>query len=206
MRNAEIDRADSNCTLSETARKIAITFQDMVMERGYNAVSYGDLAKELGIRTASIHYHFPCKVDLGVCVIRRYRRLFQETLQEASIDDPQSYLRAYESFTGPIKPMRDIQGAACLCGVLGAEFQSLDGLVQNEVKEFFNGQDVWLETLFSGGREAGVFHFKGDAMSFAKLFTSAMQGAMLIKKSTGSPEHFDAVLGQLEMLLFGRDA
>ena len=204
MAKSQTDIAYKCCDLSDTAIKIADTFQAMVMQRGFNAVSYGDLAKELGIRTASIHYHFPSKATLGAVVIKRYRENFQTLWQDVDETDPQSFIRAYESFIGPIKPVRDMEGVSCLFGVLGAEYQTLCPNIQDVVTSFFVEQAQWLEKVFEGGRKAGVFSFNGSATKFAKLYGSALQGAMLIKKSTGSPEHFDAVLEQLEDMLYGR--
>lgn len=191
------------CPLSDTARKIADTFQSMVMQRGFNAVSYGDIAKELGIRTASIHYHFPTKAELGATVLIRYRDNFKSVWEDINADDPESYVRAYESFMAPIRPVRDMEGVSCLFGVLGATQKTLCPNIQEILAEFFVEQEIWLAKVFEGGREKNVFHFQGTATSFAKLYASAIQGAMLIKKSTNSPEHFDAVVEQLEGMLFG---
>ena len=191
------------CPLSDTARKIADTFQSMVMQRGFNAVSYGDIAKELGIRTASIHYHFPTKAELGATVLSRYRDTFKSAWADINADDPQSYIRAYESFMAPIRPVRDMDEVSCLLGVLGASHKTLCPNIQDILADFFVEQEVWLAKVFEGGRTADVFHFQGSARSFAKLYTSALQGAMLIKKSTGEPEHFDAVITQLEGMLYG---
>jgi len=204
MADSQTEIAYKCCDLSDTAIKIADTFKGMVMQRGFNAVSYGDLAKELGIRTASIHYHFPSKAMLGAVVIKRYRENFQTLWQDVDAADPQSYIRAYESFITPIKPVRNMEGVSCLFGVLGAEYQTLCPNIQNVVTSFFVEQAKWLEKVFDGGRKAGVFNFSGSAANFSKLYGSALQGAMLIKKSTCSPEHFDAVLSQLEDMLYGR--
>jgi len=199
------EKASVCCPLSDTARKIADTFQDMVMQRGFNAVSYGDIAKELGIRTASIHYHFPTKADLGATVLTRYRDNFKNAWEDVDADDPQSYVRAYNSFMAPIRPVRDMEGVSCLFGVLGATHKTLCTNIQDILSDFFVEQEVWLARVFEGGRDKGVFHFVGDAQSFAKLYASALQGAMLIKKSTNNPAHFDAVIGQLEGMLLGRE-
>lgn len=195
---------DINRPLGETAQKIADVFQSMVMMRGYNAVSYGDIAKQLGIRTASIHYHFPSKAELGLIVVSRYRQNFENLWQEINEDDPQSYINAYNSFVTPIKMMRDMDSVSCLFGVLGAEFQTLDANIQAVVSDFFKQQAIWLEDVFEGGRKAGVYGFIGPAASFAELYGAALQGAMLIKKSTGDPAHFDAVLAQLELILYNQ--
>jgi len=51
--------------LSDTAERILDIAQDLIQRRGFNAFSYHDIAAPMGIRKASIHYHFPSKADLG---------------------------------------------------------------------------------------------------------------------------------------------
>ena len=55
----------------DTAEQILDTMQDLIQVRGFNAVSYQDIADRIGIRKASIHYHFPTKFALGAAVIER---------------------------------------------------------------------------------------------------------------------------------------
>src|SRR5579862_1588267 len=57
---------------SSTRDRILDIAQRLIQSRGYNAFSFDDLAEELDIRTASIHYHFPTKADLGIALLRRY--------------------------------------------------------------------------------------------------------------------------------------
>jgi len=40
--------------------------------RGFDGFSYADLAKDMGIRKASIHHHFPTKAALSVALMKRY--------------------------------------------------------------------------------------------------------------------------------------
>jgi AcrR family transcriptional regulator len=44
-----------------------------VQSHGYNALSFRELAKEVGIKSASVHYHFPTKGDLGAALARHVR-------------------------------------------------------------------------------------------------------------------------------------
>ncbi|MFL6897289.1 TetR/AcrR family transcriptional regulator [Enterobacter roggenkampii] len=41
----------------------------LIQQNGYQGFSYADLADGLGIRKASIHYHFQTKTDLGACLL-----------------------------------------------------------------------------------------------------------------------------------------
>src|SRR5690348_8236737 len=43
-----------------------------VQAHGYNALSFRNLADEVGIKSASVHYHFPTKGDLAAALARRY--------------------------------------------------------------------------------------------------------------------------------------
>ena len=62
---------------SKTAEEILDVAEMLIQTRGYSASSYQDISQVLGIRKASIHYHFPSKTDLGVAVIERYAERFR---------------------------------------------------------------------------------------------------------------------------------
>jgi AcrR family transcriptional regulator len=59
-------------TTTDTRQVIMDTAQAMVQAKGYNALSFRELAKAVGIKSASIHYYFPTKGDLGAALARRY--------------------------------------------------------------------------------------------------------------------------------------
>ena len=54
----------------DTRGDIAKVALEMVQMRGFNAFSYQDVADRLGIRKASIHYHFASKEDLGLDMVQ----------------------------------------------------------------------------------------------------------------------------------------
>ncbi|MCK5866711.1 MAG: TetR/AcrR family transcriptional regulator, partial [Marinobacter adhaerens] len=53
-----------------------------VRSRGFDGFSYADLAEAIGIRKASIHYHFPTKAKLSEALIERYQTSLQQGLTE----------------------------------------------------------------------------------------------------------------------------
>src|SRR4051812_32859483 len=57
---------------ADTRERIMAAARRTVQARGYNALSFRDLAAEVGIKSASVHYHFPTKGDLGAALARRY--------------------------------------------------------------------------------------------------------------------------------------
>jgi len=50
---------------SEAAKAILDVAEQLAQTKGYNGFSYADIAAQLGLTKASLHYHFPSKAELG---------------------------------------------------------------------------------------------------------------------------------------------
>src|SRR3954467_368037 len=59
-----------------TVNRILDTAELLVQTRGFNDFSYADIALELGITKAALHYHFRSKAVLGDALIARYSARF----------------------------------------------------------------------------------------------------------------------------------
>ena len=112
---------------------------------GYHSVSFRDVASDVGIRSASVHHHFPQKVDLGLAMVRRYRDRFLAGLGTFADAPPSERLHA---FCDAYRQSFRAEGAVCLCGMLGAESAGLPDAVRAAVREFFAASIAW------GGRSA----------------------------------------------------
>jgi TetR/AcrR family transcriptional repressor of nem operon len=66
---------------NDTAQRILDVAERLVQSRGFNGFSYANVAAELNITTASLHYHFPSKAELGEALIVRYSARFADALQ-----------------------------------------------------------------------------------------------------------------------------
>ena len=49
----------------DTPRASSTVAERLVQVRGFNGFSYADVADELDITKAALHYHFPGKAELG---------------------------------------------------------------------------------------------------------------------------------------------
>ena len=52
-----------------------------VQDRGYGGLSFRELAKDVGIKSASIHHYFPTKGELGSALAARYTWDFLDYLE-----------------------------------------------------------------------------------------------------------------------------
>lgn len=185
-----------------TAGLILDVAQELFQTRGYNGISYQDIADRVGIRKASIHHHFPAKADLAAALVRRYRGQWARFL--ADIDDEANDPRLkLDCYLEPFRATARTGDRACLCGVLGAEFASLAPTVQAEVKQFFRDNEEWLTRLLADGSRQRRFHFAGDPASEAGVLFACLEGALLVSRACADPKRFEAVVCQLKAGLRG---
>ena len=65
---------------TDTKQKILAAARLTVQDRGYAGLSFRELAKEVGIKSASIHHYFPTKGELGAALANRYTADFADYL------------------------------------------------------------------------------------------------------------------------------
>jgi TetR/AcrR family transcriptional repressor of nem operon len=111
---------------------------------GYNGLNFRDLASAVGVKSASVHYYFPTKGDLGAALAARYREEAREVLGEPR--DP------YESLTRYVAIFRQAlerDNRMCLCGLMAAEYDDLPDAVKVEVTGFADDNVAWLTRVLA---------------------------------------------------------
>ncbi|HEV3267988.1 MAG TPA: TetR/AcrR family transcriptional regulator [Acidimicrobiales bacterium] len=164
--------------------------EDLVESRGYNGFSYADVANDLGITRAALHYHFANKSDLGVALIGRYTERFTNALKaaETRTGDAPSRLQAYaDLYLDVLRHER-----MCLCGMLAAEHETLPLSMQESVVRFFVENQTWLSRVLLQGVGDGTIEFSGSADDAARMVISCLEGAMLLARLLGDVETFQS--------------
>jgi TetR/AcrR family transcriptional repressor of nem operon len=167
----------------------------LAQKRGFNAFSYADIARELGITKASLHYHFATKEALGLALVERYAREFAEAL-DAIARRPggaRGHLRRYLDLYRSVLA----SDRMCLCGMLAAEFETLPIPMQRAVRAFFDANETWLAAELEAGRGAGEIAFAGTPREAARHWTSTLEGALLLARSYGDTSRFTGATKQL---------
>jgi AcrR family transcriptional regulator len=179
---------------ANTKRAIMDLAETFIQEKGFNGFSYAHIAKELDVKNAAVHYHFPTKEELACAVIQRYRDRFQLWINNSRIKvlSPQEKL---EWFFSIYTDTRADNGKVCLAGSLETEFRSLPISLQEQTEGLTRELLNWLQATLQEGREAGVFSFGGDAASKAALILSSLQGALQMARALGT-DKFHAVVEQ----------
>ena len=188
-------RDSENDQQRDTATRILDVAERLVQLRGFNGFSYADIAAELHITKASLHYHYAGKAELGRALIERYAERFTAALK--AIDqhetDPIAKIRAYEAIYADVLSERRM----CLCGMLAAGYDTLAEPMQQAVIEFFDTNEAWLTRVLEEGQEAGKIKLNEPARESAQLIVSGLEGAMLIARPYDDVQRFNAAATRL---------
>lgn len=160
---------------------------------GYDNFSFRDLASDVGIKSASVHYHFPTKGSLGKALVADYTTRFFESIN--TNNDNQSdwlghYINLFRSALVDEKLM-------CLCGLLGAESDGVPDEVNEETQRFFQRNLAYLKAQLVS--ESG--YSEQQAESTAALVLASLEGAMIVAKATGDDGTFDSAMASLRSLI-----
>ena len=171
-----------------TSVRVLDAAERLVQVRGFNGFSYADIAAEMHMTKASLHYHFATKADLGEALITRYAARFFAALDAADTDGTSApaKLSAYAKLYADVLS----QQRMCLCGMLAAEYPTLPGPMQSAVLEFFDRNESWLQGVLEQGRSEGSLEFTGPARDTARMIISGLEGAMLVTRPYGDAGRF----------------
>lgn len=172
----------------------------LVQRRGYHAFSYADLAKAVGITTASIHYHFPSKEDLVRAVVERYRVRFREGLAEisAKVADPLARVQRYGRL---FRQTFASDGRICVCASLAADALTLSAPINTEIQAFFQESEDWVRECLDEAAESGALRSGLEPGPTARAIVSSLEGSMLSARVRDSGEPIEEMGIWLESAL-----
>jgi len=186
---------------SETAEKILDLAETLIQTRGCSAFSYQDIADALGIRKASIHYHFESKADLAIAVIDRYTENFGKALEDIARDEQASSMSMLDHYTGPYTAFAETPDRVCLSSALAGEILALPPALRDRVALFFKSHQLWLTRILKRGAARGELKLSEPAAKTARLIFGALQGALLVKRTTGDVSQMKDVIAVLKSQL-----
>lgn len=166
----------------DTPSKILDTAEKLIITKGFNAFSYQDISKKVGIKTASIHYHFPTKDDLSLAVVTRFRERFSTRLK-ALEDKESSGLVRVEQYGKALLDAFDKGKGFCLCVSLASDEATLSQDTSKAVKDFFTDSENWVKKAIQDGQAQGEIdpelHPKRTATSIVGLF----EGTLIVARA-----------------------
>ena len=180
--------------ITTTSEQILASARSFIVAGGYSGFSYADISDVVGIRKASIHHHFPSKVDLVRTLVTRYREAAETGLTQLSDAVPDS-LQVLQAYAGNwARCIEDASIPFCVCAQLASERPTLPPEVASEVTAYFRFLSSWLTGVIERGVEQGTLVIEAPAAVEAEMFMATVHGAMLSARAQNDPALFDMIL------------
>ncbi|WP_122587817.1 TetR/AcrR family transcriptional regulator [Pseudomonas viridiflava] len=176
--------------MSENAREaILAAAKGAAQVHGYSGINFRSIADTVGIKNASIYYHFPSKADLGAAVARRY---WQDTaaVLEAIRDENTDPTRCLQLYPSIFRMSLENGNRLCLSSFMAAEYEDLPEEVKSEVKAFADANVAWLAQVLA---DAGLGSAEKCERRARAIFT-AVAGAQLIARTRQDVGEFDELM------------
>jgi len=174
---------------NDTRERIMAAARLTVQDRGYSGLSFRELAKDVGIKSASIHYYFSTKGELGAALAERYTRDFAEYLDgllAEGLDATTCIARYANVFRDTLRN----DNRMCLAGILAAEHKELPDEVRAEVVRFGEMNEDWIARALgqSGTDDADRY------LERARAIFAAIEGAQLVARSRGDVLVYEGIV------------
>jgi TetR/AcrR family transcriptional repressor of nem operon len=166
--------------MSDMKTAIMDAAQRRIQMGGLGGFSFREIAEDVGVKSSSVHYHFPTKEDLAVAVVQRWTESVSQNIEEF-LEKDSDPIRAW------VKMLRTnvfSDPHMCPCTVLGAAAQDLPPPVASAVKGFF---DMCLKKLAAQGVPAKA----------ANELLSTLIGAIVVSNALGDTGAYDRATNDL---------
>jgi len=168
--------------------------------QGFDGFSYADLAADVGIRKASIHYHFPTKAVLSVALMQRYAEAVRQECAEIDATEANAAAR----LIALIALYRAAMGEGtclCLCVALSTSRDSLSSDVVAQIRGFRAMMTGWIADAFAVGKRDGSIPDAGDPKAEGSAMLGLLEGAQLAARAEVNPARFDDAVALLSARL-----
>ncbi|SLN44409.1 TetR/AcrR family transcriptional regulator [Pseudooctadecabacter jejudonensis] len=181
---------------SDTKTALLDCAEAAVRARGFDAFSYADLAQTVGIRKASIHYHFPTKADLSDALITRYQTMIEAKLARIDAEQPTAAGRLAALVVFYRAASHNGQ-SVCLCVALSGSRESLTDGVVAKMAAFRKTLVDWLARTYAAGQTDQSITGVNVPKDEARATLALLEGAHLAAHTAADISLFDGATALL---------
>ncbi len=172
---------------TDTKEEILKIGKQFIQYYGYNAFSYADIARELKIKNAAVHYHFRGKEDLLMALIENYIQNYQllaEQLSNSKLSATGKINKFIERYTGLCE-----SDSICIIGSIASDYNTLPESVKVRVSELIEMVLRMVENALVEGRKHGELHFEETARTRALLIMTNLAAGVQLARISGKADY-----------------
>lgn len=182
---------------SDTKTALLNAAEQAARSRGFDGFSYADLASTVGIRKASIHYHFPTKAALSAALMDQYKAALCADCDRIEARCPfaaQRLLALIDIYRDALNGGKTL----CLCVALISSRESLSDEVVQKISEFRTMMVDWLTRVFELAAADESISPLGPAPAEARATLALLEGAHLTARAEENTSSFNLAVELLE--------
>jgi TetR/AcrR family transcriptional repressor of nem operon len=178
----------SKSKASMSRERIVVGASDLILSRGYSAMTVDAVCESAGITKGGFFYHFESKDALGEAALNKFWSEAAEREANAGFNkesDPVKRLEGYLDYAIEAYQSPELQ-KGCMLAIYTIELaDSNEELFNAAAKHFAN----WRASLFDMFEQASIYvEHKLDAKAWSDLFISTLEGSLILAKSNSDPE------------------
>ena len=170
--------------------------EGLARQRGFDGFSFADLEAAVGIRKASVHYHFPTKGDLSLALMTRYAEVFVGRLHRITRDHATAGARLL-AYIDLYRQALDQGRSLCLCVALSVTQDALPKASKQALDQFHHDVSAWLEQVFRLALSDATIAHVTDARAEATAALAQVEGAQIMGRAAQNPARFEAAISTL---------
>ena len=196
--NAKIKAAPKIEPLS-TRQQIIEYSADMLRANGFEGFSYLDISRHLGITKASVHHHFPKKVDLGLALCDWTQDWFEQGISHFDAKATSNWNKLERYVRAAMKHSLNEQ-KLCPISAFYSDLNKLPESIKERVKALDDYELDWVTLVMQEGIKNNEFSANQDPRALASLFIFSCKGALYYARLHGK-DLFQQTMKQFEYLI-----
>lgn len=175
---------------TDTKEEIIRIGKELIKLYGYNAFSYADISKQLNMKNAAVHYHFPGKEDLLAGILENYVQDY-EALGKQLQASGWSAMHKLEKFIERYSCLVDCN-SICIIGSVASDYNTLPESVKEKTTELIEMVMSMVEKTLQEGKRSGEFSFTEPARTQALLIMTNLAAGVQLARISGKKD-YDAI-------------
>lgn len=174
--------------MTDTKTNILDVAEDLIQRVGLNAMSYKHISDAVGIRKASIHYHFPQKKDMVDALLSRCNSTYgahYHIIVDGLGSAPEKLRHLAGVFAEGLT-----NGKLCLVGMISSDMHTLEPASCRILEKTLQATIEIFATAFRQGRKEGSLIYSCADKDAAYTFFSFLVGGQITARVKGGPSAF----------------
>ncbi|CCK74469.1 MAG: TetR/AcrR family transcriptional regulator [Oleispira antarctica] len=192
-------KVSANIEPLSTRQQIIEYSADMLRANGFEGFSYLDISRHLSITKASVHHHFPKKVDLGLALCDWTQAWLEQGLSHIDAKASSNWNKLERYIRAALKHSLNEQ-KLCPISAFYSDLNKLPESIKERVKALDDYELDWVTRVMQSGIENNEFSENQDARALASLFIFSCKGALYHARLHGK-DLFQQTMKQFEHLI-----